>query len=321
MTKKILAIGHPTLDLGKPNQWGGGVTYSSLAVVRLAHTKVKILARISSDHRYAAEMKKLGIEVACLPVATAEKKGITTFENIYDGRGSRHQIVHRVQTPIRKQDLSSFPVIDKNTIVLIATVISEVDPALFPFLKDKAGLLVAAPQGYFRQVGQDGRVSQKKWEDIEALQFADATVLSEEDLTDETRFQNAWLEEIREYSPVTVLTRGEKGSIVYFGGKGEGIGIPAFKLKPPEIRSLTGAGDIFAGLFAVNFKADKRSEGPVKFKKHLKKIAAFSSLAAAATIAAAGGVEGGIYSIPTKKQLDQFLSGRKKRLHAYYQNF
>lgn len=319
MSKKFIAIGHPTLDLGKPNQWGGGVTYACLAVKRLTQTKVRIVTPISTGNRYVREMKTLGIEVVRLPVPAANKKTITAFENIYDKVGNRRQIVHEVQSPITQKDLPFFPEVDKNTIVFVATVISEVSPSLFPIVKNRAKLLIVAPQGYYRQVTLDRNVTQKKWGEVKSLSYADMTILSEEDLTYRDKFQNSWFDQIRKYSSLTILTRGERGSTIYLGNKYDGIDISAFRLKDSEIKSLTGAGDVYAGLFAVNYDPNIKKRGLAEFRKHLRQVAAFSSLAAAATIAAAGGPQGGIYSIPTREQLIGFLKDRKNRLKEYYQ--
>jgi hypothetical protein len=156
---KFVAVGHIVNDIAPHDHLGGGVSYSAIAAQRLGH-EAHIITKCPPDHPYIADLQHMGVRVHALPT---KLDTITSFENIYDQDGKRTQRVREVQEPITRADLPFFPQnLLKDATVLIAPVIHEVDMDLYPVLA-RSKMLAVAPQGYFRALNPDGKVTQERW--------------------------------------------------------------------------------------------------------------------------------------------------------------
>ena len=192
----------------------------------------------------------------------------------------------------------------REAIILVGTVVGEVDVKLFPNLTS-FGKLAVAPQGYFRKIGERGEVNYKEWVGFEKyLSSAQAVLLSVEDLTIGGIFQEKLLRKLRECSRIVVLTCGEGGATIYEQGK-EPIRTFAFDLLDTEIRDFTGAGDTYASAFLLFYEKTK----------DIKIASIIASLYAAVKIAGVHGV--GMESIPGKLEVALFLQSRKERLQKF----
>jgi sugar/nucleoside kinase (ribokinase family) len=302
-----VAIGHMTID--RPDEvvpqdhLGGGVSYSAVTAARLGHD-AHIITKGYNDV-YVKDLESMGVTVHVLP---SKVDRMTIFKNEYDTDGKRQQIVEERQEPITMEDYMSnnFPIdiLNKAT-VIVAPVIGEVDVRLFPKLRG-AKLLGLIPQGYFREVGTDGMVSQKRWSGFNPyLDNVDVTVLSEEDIIIANNFDQRLFEQIASESLSTVLTKGKRGASVYLGNILDHE-VNAFLLKKSEENDFIGAGDVFAGAF---------------FTELLKENATYKSASTAATFYAAlkimklSGV--GINSIPTEEQYREFKKEQKERIKEF----
>ena len=209
------------------------------------------------------------------------------------------------QELIQASDFNNIPSdLLRNAIILVGTVIGEVDMKLFPELAS-LGKLVVSPQGYFRKIGKKGDVSYQEWTGFEKyLSSSQVVVLSTEDLTREGVFQEKLLEKIRECSPIVVLTRGEGGATIYTQGK-KPLRTYAFALLDTEIRDFTGAGDTYASAFLLFYE----QTGDAKL------ASVIASLYAAVKITGMHGI--GMESIPGKLEIALFLESRKARLREF----
>ena len=296
-----MAIGHITEDTADPeNVIGGGVTYSGLAAKKLG-LAVTIITKLPPRHRFIDTLKKRGISV--LTLHTSSKK-ITTFTNKYDSLGNRQQILLDKQESITINDLVGVSDNLENAFFIVAPVIGEIDTKIIPYLA-RYGPVAITPQGYFRQIEQDGTITQKGWVDFEEnLSFATITILSEEDIAPNGVTNKDLLDRIKASSPITIITQGEKGATVYKGEKVE-TQISAFPLKDGEIKDFTGAGDVFTASYITKFMNSGIHH----------EAAVFAAFFAAVKITRIGGT--GVESIPDKKQLRGFINTHPSELKMF----
>lgn len=303
MQKDFYAVGHITDDLEPFPHVGGGVTYSSVVAVRLGF-KAHIITKCAVDSPYIKELESMGITMHVLPVRDLTKINVTSsFKNVYDTKGNRTQYSPEQQEGITMEDLTHFPEIPTGATILIAPVIGKVSFGLFENLSHK-GHLAVTPQGYFRHFDKDGKVSQKPLEDTSFLKYAEDVILSEEDLGFDGE---DFFPKLQKACPLLIQTHGEKGSTIYETGN-ELYHIPAFPLTPSEIVDFTGAGDCYAASFLL-----KRAEG-----WSIEEAGYFASFYAALKIAGLGGKGQGLVTIPTKDQLEDFVSTHSERVNAFH---
>lgn len=296
----VILIGHITDDLFPYPHAGGGVTYSAIAARRLLgeNARVKIITKCPPEHQYIKELENLGIEV--LNLSTSNK--MTKFENFYDKEGNRQQRVLETADPITLEDFDNFSSeIEKGSLIIVAPVINEVQTSLFPKLSEK-GFLAVTPQGYFREVGRDNLVVRKPWKEKEYLSYAQAAVLSHEDLTFDKKVDQETLEHIVKKTNILVLTEGIHGSTVF--GKRESFHVNIYEIEKKV--DPTGAGDTYSTAFFVNYI----------LTRNLRESAVFASLVSAIKV---DGKEGrkGIETIPTLAEIQEFINNKPREYEDF----
>lgn len=298
MRNKFVAIGHITDDTEPYHHIGGGVTYSALCAARLGYD-AHIVTKCQPDHPYLRELQLLGIHVHLLH---SSSQTVTTFSNFYDSRGRRKQLLIEKGEMITTADFNDFPKdILTDAIILVASVIGEVDIQLIPILA-RYGKVAVTPQGYFRGIKKDGTVYQRSWSGFEEyIKHSNVTILSTEDLPADNA---SLVKRLITSAPVTVITDGERGSKTYHNGKK--IRTNAFLLQQAQINSLTGAGDTFAAMFIIDYLAHN----------DVKRAGVIASLYTAIKIIGMDGV--GIYSVPTLKRVRAFIKGNVRRVENYF---
>ncbi len=313
MQKSIVLVGHITNDISPVPHVGGGVSWSGIAFARLGFSVV-LVTKAPRQHPYLQELKNLGIrDIYTLPVRDEKyAKTLTSFDNQYDAQFHRQQISPSQQEPITLEDWKAFRGTDafrnlpQNAGVLIAPVIGEVDPRIFPLVKNDFPFLAVTPQGYFRYIEKEsGRVLQVPWKEKDALQFSDATILSEEDL----RFDQdgGYFRALRAVAPLVVLTRGEKGLTIFQKRKEKELEVKAYALLPGEVRDPTGAGDVCAAAFTSYYlqTTDMHQAG------------VFAALFAALKIRGNETRELGMATIPGQDAIPTFMKREKKRYETF----
>ncbi|TSC89441.1 MAG: hypothetical protein G01um10145_598 [Microgenomates group bacterium Gr01-1014_5] len=299
-------IGHVTEDIVPRSHVSGAVVYSAVAAMKLGF-RAHIITKIPQKHPYVRQLEKMGIVVYPLPIRQSNiKKGLTSFKNFFSKDGNREQVVTDTQERITVEDLDFFPSFPDNSVILIASVVAEVEEALFPIL-EKLGYFTATPQGYFRKIQKSGKVKQIVWRKISSLSYSRITVFSEEDITiNNSGFsRKLLLERLIMHSSVTVLTCGRNGSLVYKNTPKEPIRIKAFELSSNEPVNLSGAGDVYATAFIIHFLQ----------YQDLKEAALFASLYASLKIAEKeklGGI--GASTVPSLLTIKKFICGNKSRI-------
>jgi sugar/nucleoside kinase (ribokinase family) len=301
MTRKFIAIGHIVNDTEPLDHPGGAVAYAGIAASYLG-AQTQIITKCPKGHPYIEFLESNGVHVHRL---TSQSNDITTFKNFYNEKGERKQMVLSKQELIQASDFNHIQTdFLRDAIILVGTVIGEVDMKLFPELAS-LGKLAVSPQGYFRKVGERGDVSYQEWVGFEKyLSSAQVVVLSTEDLTIGGVFQEKILRKLREYSRIVVLTRGDGGTTIYEQGK-KPMHTYAFALLDTEIKDFTGAGDTYASAFLLFYEQTNDT----------KLASIMASLYAAVKIAGMHGI--GMDSIPGKLEITLFLESRKERLREF----
>ncbi len=264
-----LAIGHLTKDLLAEGYAWGGVAYAALTAKGLGR-RVGVVTSAGPDmDRSLFE----GIELLCLPSPVT-----TTFRNIY-GEEGRTQFIYARAEPIRGETI---PLPWRGSaIVHLGPVAQELEEEmvwLFP-----RSLIGVAPQGWLRRWDEEGRILPRRWEGAERILPRVVLMVSEEDLTGEA----SALQDQLGLAALAVVTRGERGATLYYGGQERHFAPPETPLVDP-----TGAGDIFAAAFLVRL-AESQDPG---------EAARFATMAASLSVA-----KPGLAAIPSREEIKRRL--------------
>lgn len=230
-----LVIGHITQDLSEDHSWrlGGTVSYAGLTAAALG-LRVGILTSCSPDINLEYHAP---IQLYRLP-STAT----TSFRNLQTKSGRRQYLFH----PAQRITLTDVPEAWRTTpIVHLGPVANEIDPQIYEAFPHS--FMGITPQGWLRQVDEQGRVSPRKWPFCpELLTAANAVVLSIEDLDND---ENE-VETMAEKCAILVVTEGDQGARVYWNGD-----VRRFPAPQVPLVEDTGAGDIFAACFFYRLDA------------------------------------------------------------------
>eukprot|EP01006_Ploeotia_vitrea_P012011 TRINITY_DN3191_c0_g1_i1.p1 TRINITY_DN3191_c0_g1~~TRINITY_DN3191_c0_g1_i1.p1 ORF type:complete len:336 (+),score=-2.24 TRINITY_DN3191_c0_g1_i1:69-1010(+) len=282
-----LVVGHVTKDLiaaqestGSNHQIGGAVSYAAVTAKKLARDAV-VLTRAPPD--VVSELPS-ELDIHLLPSTTA-----TTFENIYDGC-ARTQFCHAVAPILNAQDVPTE--LRSPRAVLLGPVMDEIAADVAACFHSDT-LVVATPQGWMRERGNDGRIRQVSWQNqSQILPHLDAIIISQEDI--QSGNPSATVRGFLQNVPVVVLTTDKDGCIVFQQQTKDGKATMA-KIPPRPVDNLvdpTGAGDTFAMAFLLRFQETQDAHQAALF----------------ANITASFSVEGrGFSAIPTKAEVLQYI--------------
>ncbi len=242
--KRILYVGHITQDLVSGGVMAGGSVLYGGVVALHAGIEVEVVTR--------CEARAIPADVG-LRWSVEFDPATTTFENRYEGDGTRTQWVHAQAAPIEVHDPSGFD------FVHLAPVLNEINLGAWIQTSQNAGVAVAVSlQGILRQL-----VGKRPWSvvastefDLDQLKGADIVFLSHEDLHGATE----WLRRLRKHIPMVVLTNGVQGAQVFAGDALYEVGVFESQVVDP-----TGAGDAFAAGFLSGFMHGKSIENAAKF--------------------------------------------------------
>jgi hypothetical protein len=230
-----LLIGHITKDLTPAGPLLGGTpSFSGLTARALDYTPGIVTA--AGDDLNLSKLE--GVPLRRRPSGES-----TTFENLYDPKG-RTQYLRGRAGPLAAADVPIEWL--RAPIVHLAPMAQEVDPAL---AGDFAGSFVGVtPQGWLREWDAEGRVTNDPaaWTSAEqVLGLATAVVTSLEDLQGDWAVAEQWAR----WGRTLVVTRGAEGCTVFVRGEG----VRDFLAPQVEQMDPTGAGDIFAAAFFINY--------------------------------------------------------------------
>lgn len=285
----FLVIGHVTKDLHPDQEYtiGGSATFAAITAQRLG-LRAGVVTSASPDLLERLHNALPGVALACIPASES-----TTFENIYEN-GYRRQYLRGRAAPL---DLSAVPdAWHQARIVLLGPLAQEVTPAFaraFP-----GALLGATPQGWLRQWANDGQVSPTAWNAAaDVLPHLHALILSREDLiahngSNQHEQIEALLENWTRLLPALVLTEGAQGATLYTDGRARHF--PAF---PTTEVDPTGAGDVFAAAFLIQYALARDVNTAVRFANCVASFAV---------------EQPGTAGIPTPQQIATRLQRRQK---------
>ena len=275
---EFVAIGHVTLDrFGDEMRPGGAALYSAVTAHRLG-LSAGILTSHAADYPLEAIPSRI-------EVVTLEAPATTVFD--YDAvSGDRQQTLVSTARPLAVRDLPD----DWRDapLALLAPVAQEVDLRLSASFED--GSVGAAVQGWLRAVDDERRIVTQPWGGArEVLNRVLAVFVSAEDLRGHESQLTEWVQRV----PITVVTAGAAGALLYVNGE-------RFEVRPRGTREVdpTGAGDVFAAAFLVSYH---RHADPWE-------------AAEAATCAASLSVEGeGWSTVPDAARLEEALAEYRAR--------
>ncbi len=232
-----LVIGHITQDLALDGpRLGGTATFSALTARALGR-RVGVMTSASEKTSLKA--------FNGIPIISIPSEHTTTFENIYDSKDGRRQILHHQAAPI------SFDLVPevwrKASIIHLGPVAQELDFELPKILSPS--LLGVTPQGWMRIWNDDGDIVPCKWQNAEqVLSRAGAVVISREDVGGDEELIEAMAHQTR----ILAVTEAEAGAVLYWNGDRR-------RFRAPEVEEVdaTGAGDIFATAFFIRLFATR----------------------------------------------------------------
>lgn len=247
-----LVVGHITRDLKRRSFLVGGTAAYAARTADALGCQVGVLTSTGADLDLSEALSDALITRFPAPKTT-------TFENIHI-EGQRHQVIRGTARRLRP---AMIPQDWRAAIVHIGPVAHECDPALIEAFAE--AFIGVTPQGWMRQWDEEGRVRHRPWREAEeVLPYADAVVLSEEDIGGNKDLAADYAAE----TDVLALTQGATGCTVFAGGEVRHFAPPAVV----EIDS-TGAGDIFAACF---FHALHRGHDPWAAARFANCLAAHS---------------------------------------------
>lgn len=299
-TPDYLIVGHITADLEPDGSviLGGTALYSGIAAANLG-ARVAILTRGVFGTEVAG-MKVPGLDEYAdqLQIVVQDAEVPTTFVNTYLP-GRREQTIPHWAGPI---DLRGLPPHWRNAkVVHLGPVADEIDPR--GIVGMHAGFLGVTPQGWMREWPRQrgGKVRQVPLRlPVDLTNRIDCAIVSDEEI-----FQARDVIERVGSRRLSVVTRGPAGARVYFNNRdveepGEG---PAFKtIDIPgvdvRVKSLSGAGDVFAAAFFL--KASDRTTSALN-------AAEFATVVASLSLR-----EIGVGSVPPRDEVARVLERRAR---------
>jgi sugar/nucleoside kinase (ribokinase family) len=231
---EFVAVGHVTHDLVDGRiRHGGAALYSALTAARLGK-RAALFTSCGEDFT--------GTEILDGIATRVMRAGRTsTFRNIYSEEG-RVQAVYSMADSLEVRD---FPEGWKaSEIVYLCPVLHEVSLEMGAVVPD--ALLGVAPQGWMRTWDSEGRIRARRWEGFgNFLRSARFLIASEKDIEGNEDLVDLF----RTLTPLVVITRADRGSVVFLPGKTIQVGA-----YPAEEADPTGAGDCFGAAFLIRYR-------------------------------------------------------------------
>jgi sugar/nucleoside kinase (ribokinase family) len=173
-------------------------------------------------------------------VINKPSKSSTTFENIYI-ENQRNQVLHSLAELL---DINLIPETWLNTpIVHIGPIADEIHPNIIEGFSNS--FIGITPQGWMRTWDENGWISPIEWQSYSTvLDKSQAVIISREDVLANEAIVEDWAASC----PVLVVTEGYLGCRVFWHGD-----VRRFNVPKEEETDPTGAGDIFATAFFIQF--------------------------------------------------------------------
>lgn len=243
----LTVVGHIAIDRvidarGERVQLGGTPTYVATVTRRLG-ASIEAVTKVGKDipKDFVSSLHEVGLDLEGMIVEEAE-----TTRFVLDYRwADRVLSVSSVCDVIGPEDISERP-----EAVLIAPIVEEIPQSTVSCIQSDT--IALDPQGFLREILEDGRIIPKHWSDERLLKRLTIFKSSEEELKLITGEANPlWgLEKlIRIGVDVAIATRGREGALLVT--RRNRFSIPVLRLR--EELDPTGAGDAFMGGFISEY--------------------------------------------------------------------
>lgn len=252
----ILTVGYLTVDsIHLPSRptpisiLGGACAYTSIAARRLG-SRVAAISAVGDDFpkAYTWWLQQEGIDIS--RVTSVPNSKTTRFELKYSEDLSVRTLTLKNRGPAIEYE--GQPEGSKATIVHLAPIAGEIEPALAENLKKQADFVSLDSQGLLRHFDNEGRMSLGKPFDEKILSMIDICKSSVDEiavLTGQSELARS-LRSIHDYGvKIVLVTNGPKGALL--SSEGMVTEIPA--IIPDKIADPTGAGDAFVGGFLSEY--------------------------------------------------------------------
>lgn len=243
----LAVVGHIAIDRiinteEERTQLGGPPAYISHVARRLGK-RVDVVTKVGDDipDDFISQLHVLRIDLEGMIVDGAE-----TTRFILDYRGADRLLsVGSVCEEIGPEEVSELP-----EAVLLAPIVDEIPPSTVSHIDTE--LIALDPQGFLREIREDGHVLPTHWFDVGLLKRLTVFKSSDEELRLITGEANPlWgLEKIvRLGAEVALATRGVQGALL--ATRRQSFRVPAFRVR--NVLDPTGAGDAFMGGFLLEY--------------------------------------------------------------------
>ena len=246
----LVAIGHVTWDVLPGDladrEAGGAVAFAAVTAARFG-VQAAMVTSCAADYPLS---EVIATEHSTVRVPSART---STFENRYDHRGDRVQVLHRRGGDIAKVDI---PTTWRNPDMLfVGPLTQELPVDCLNWFRPRVSCVV--PQGWLRSWDQPlpSVVGVSKSPPAGMSTGWDICVISESEV--EPRSLGEW----RQLSRCLVVTKGGDGADLYTDEQNEPLTVPSFAGMVNEAGTdTTGAGDVFAAAMLIRYAATGDAE-------------------------------------------------------------
>ena len=242
----LTVIGHIAIDKiithdATRTQIGGPPAYVALGAGVLGRG-VEAITKVGGDmpDDFLIQFSDLGLNLQGMVV---EKAPTTRFTIDYRGF-ERSLMVESVCAEIGSEDVEL-----STEAAIVAPIVGEVSSETIAGIG--ADLMALDPQGYLREILEDGHVWSKPWFNGEVLRRVEvfkSSVMELELVTGERDPWNGLKKILRQGVEVAMATKGGEGSLLAFGTRRYAVPAHVAVLVDP-----TGAGDAFLGCFFLEY--------------------------------------------------------------------
>ena len=251
----LVAIGHVTWDVLpgdlEAKEPGGAVTFAA-ATARSFGISTAIVTSCADDYPLS---DIVDAPDRCVRIRSDET---STFENRYDARGDRVQVLHRRGGDI---SLSDIPETWRSPDMLfVGPLTQELPSDCLSWFRPRVSCVV--PQGWLRSWNEPlpSVVEVSKSPPVGMSSGWDICVISESEIEDRT------LAKWREKASCLIVTKGSKGAALYTDEQDEPIAVPSFAGAVNRSGTdTTGAGDVFAAAMLVRYCKTRSAEASARY--------------------------------------------------------
>ncbi len=255
----LLVVGHFAIDYvvrdgdALPPSLGGTVTFSSLAAARLG-AKVGIVSKVGPDFRdeYILVFARNGIDISDIKKV---KTPTTKYSLKYTGEERSLALLSKCD-PITPRDIKGSR--DKATAIHLGPIAREISPQTINEVARWEKTVLLDLQGVIRKFDKNGNVSVESnpllQEMVKNVTIVKASLKEGEVVTKVSGFEKVASSLLDMGCKISIVTLGARGSYISTCD-GESLLIPA--IKPRKVTDYTGAGDVYAGSFLVEYARTK----------------------------------------------------------------